>query len=384
MPTSLATLPEDVLLSLLELGNIDAADALSLRWTCKSFFHLSERAPYWTIVGKTVRRHDPLPLPPFRTLEQLGASETRETLVRHLKTKRNLESEEPRFKRYRVISFPEHSSRLSHFGFLPGGRWFVTIQDDGCISVFDFSVAPDGPEPETTEPPLPLPEDAGRIVGSYSVGFPVSVFDFRMAEDGDGKHLILAVSSHWSTWSVSPTVAVVRFDLDDAHEELVPSRELCRAVIPVDCTYPLALGGNLLVVLGQWRAFNTVQPPVLIAIDWRGPSVVQIDIPCLQNDPPKIAGMDFTIQDDNILLYRYKQDNQLEVYTYFNISSHMQPLSTMTLRETPDRIPPDAWATVDLTLPPVLPNDPWAFLHIRNTPSVSTLRHAPIMARASH
>ncbi|KIO34464.1 hypothetical protein M407DRAFT_87266 [Tulasnella calospora MUT 4182] len=187
-----------------------------------------------------------------------------------------------------------------------------------------------------------------------------------------------------STWSVSPTVAVVRFDLDDAHEELVPSRELCRAVIPVDCTYPLALGGNLLVVLGQWRAFNTVQPPVLIAIDWRGPSVVQIDIPCLQNDPPKIAGMDFTIQDDNILLYRYKQDNQLEVYTYFNISSHMQPLSTMTLRETPDRIPPDAWATVDLTLPPVLPNDPWAFLHIRNTPSVSTLRHAPIMARASH
>lgn len=61
----------------------------------------------------------------------------------------------------------------------------------------------------------------------------------------------------------------------------------------------------------------------------------------------------------------------------------MQPLSTLTPGETPERIPPDSWATMDVALPPVLPNDPWSLLHICNTPGISTLQHVPIMARAT-
>lgn len=85
-------------------------------------------------------------------------------------------------------------------------------------------------------------------------------------------------------YSRSTTVVVVRFDLDDTQERQVPPRQLCRAVLPIDYTYPLTLGGNLVVVLGQRRAFNTVQPPLLIAMDWGRNRVVKIDIPCLQND----------------------------------------------------------------------------------------------------
>ncbi|KAG9047980.1 hypothetical protein FS837_001052, partial [Tulasnella sp. UAMH 9824] len=377
MPVTLATLPEDVLLYILELGNVDAVEALSLRWTCKSLFRLSEQAPYWTIVGKTVRRHDPLPLPPFRTLEELNPSEARETIVRHVKTKRNLESQEPRFKRHRVISLPQESSRLSNFWLLPGGRWMVTAQRAGRITVFDFSTTvapPNNVQSEVMNPSLPLPEHVGRIVGSYNVGFEPMFADLQMGDDDGGRHLNVAVSSLKTIFGRPVQVLVIRFDLGDDNEALAPPRLLYRAALPFDVSFPLVLGGNLMVALVPGNV-DTV-----IAMNWSENRVVQLDSSGHPNEAHKLDGLDFLIQDDNILLYRHNQNNQLEFYTYFDISSRMRPLSTLMLGETKNRIPPDSWATVDLALPALVSINRW----FSNTTSAPTLPHAPIIGRAPH
>lgn len=134
-------------------------------------------------------------MPAFRSLETLSASEAREIWLRYLKTKRNLESDTPRYLNHRVLSLPQGTEWLSHFGFLPGGKLGITIQDDGTISIYDFSVMKESGGLTTPAPSHQAPTEVGSLISRHCVWFPVDLFDFRLGDD-EGEHLIVAVSSY--------------------------------------------------------------------------------------------------------------------------------------------------------------------------------------------
>lgn len=107
-----------------------------------------------------------------------------------------MESEAPMYRKHIVFYPPDGSDFLSHFGFLPGGKLGVIIQNNGSILIYDFRSPILEDEGAGLEGSDETPAVAGLLLGKYCVGFPVDVFDFQLGDD-DGRYIIIAVSS-WS------------------------------------------------------------------------------------------------------------------------------------------------------------------------------------------
>ncbi|KAG8929881.1 hypothetical protein FRC01_003660, partial [Tulasnella sp. 417] len=98
--------------------------------------------------------------------------------------------------------------------------------------------------------------------------------------------------------------------------------------------------------------------------------------------PETASKLDFTVENDDILLYRFTREMELELYAYFNLSQYMQSLEEFRLGQTPKRVRPDAQALVDLKPSIPLPsNCIWLPLHICGTPNTPT-GHVPLIARS--
>ncbi|KAG8983704.1 hypothetical protein FRB90_005823 [Tulasnella sp. 427] len=374
MAISLETLPEDALLSILELGG-----------TCRTLYELSEQASFWIVVTRNASRLDPLPLPLFRRLETLSAVEARELCVRYLKTKRNLDSKTPQYWKHRVFSLPEGSRWLSHFGFLPGGKLGITIQDNGTISIYDLSVCAggDGSTASSLSPEERIP--VGRLVAQHRVGWPVDLFDFRFRDD-DGNYLIVAVSSYRLSAADHQTkIAVIRFDFsdDDALQVSSPPKRLIRIQLTIDRAKPIVLRGDLLIVHGMTDGENDgEQSTTLVAIDYKKGLIALMEHPSLDTGPETPSQLDLTVEGTDILLYRFTRKMDLEVFVYFDVSRDMQPLNGATMLTASIRVS-DIHATVNLSPSVPLPEGQvWMPLHICGTPSSLSGNRVPLIGRS--
>ncbi|KAG8984505.1 hypothetical protein FRB90_005267 [Tulasnella sp. 427] len=312
--------------------------------------------------------------------------------AQYLRTKRNLESESPQYRKHRLFRLPTGSEWLSHFGFLPGGKLGITIQDDGVISIYDLSAgsAGSGSDDNTSAPSPSSPQNwisVGRLLAQYCVGWPVDLFDFRFRDD-DGKYLIVAVSSYrrFGAPARRTTVVIIRFDIgdDDTLPVPRPSKELCRRLLAIDCAQPIVLRGDLLVVQGLTRGENHGEKTTtLIALDYKRNLGVQLQDPSLNLAPESSSRFDLTVEGTHILLYRFTRGMNLEILVYFDVSRDMYPLSGSGPIESVLLRSPDIHTTLNLSPSvPLAENCVWMPLHICGTPNDSSGGHVPLIGRS--
>ncbi|KAG8934038.1 hypothetical protein FRC01_005499 [Tulasnella sp. 417] len=177
---SLQALPYELVLGIIETGQLGVAEAIVLRQTCKWLFEISQTPGFWATVSETMlRRGYPMPIPAFVRPETLTAEDWVKLSYKRKRTQENIQSETPIPRRHAfLVVFSLHN-----FIILPGGKYILASDDSGGIAVRNID-----PETEPRNDAL-----TGSLEAMYRVdGDPLAI-NYHMYGEDERSLIVCAV-----------------------------------------------------------------------------------------------------------------------------------------------------------------------------------------------
>ncbi|KAF7289275.1 F-box domain-containing protein [Mycena indigotica] len=151
----LSQLPVEITLEV--ASKLSLSDALSLLWTCASFYALSGQRSFWIVILTTARDHIPLLCQPYTDFSVYPLDKLRELVYSQLRLEGNWSRSHPQVKRHLPpVKFGEKVEILST---LQGtGLALLHLPDSRKLICWDT-------ETSGQEPVIPAIPTTGRIVG---------------------------------------------------------------------------------------------------------------------------------------------------------------------------------------------------------------------------
>ncbi|KAG9002735.1 hypothetical protein FRB94_003655 [Tulasnella sp. JGI-2019a] len=138
----LLDLPTETVLHIINQG-LGPSDVWPLCLTCKVLNDICYSVSVWLKIATTISKVHPLPLPAFKSLQDLSLPELIAVCKRHSDILRNttrLSGPEPTKHRRLEISGQGRDGRgaIHHFAFLPGGRYLIILHQNGIFTCWDI------------------------------------------------------------------------------------------------------------------------------------------------------------------------------------------------------------------------------------------------------